>query len=60
MIEKSDIAIPIASFYEKTGTYTNCDGIAQKVVSKMKKDNAALTITAIIENLKDMIGKGKL
>jgi len=60
VVEKSDVALPIASFYEKTGTYTNCDGIEQRVVSKMKKDNAALTITAVLENLKDMIGKGKL
>ena len=59
-IEKSDIAIPIASFYEKSGTYINTDGIKQKVVTKMKKDNTAETITSIIEHLKEMIGKGTL
>lgn len=57
-IEKSDIAIPIASFYEKSGTYINTDGIKQKVVTKMKKDNTAQTITSIIEYLKEMIVKG--
>jgi len=59
-IEKSDISIPIASFYEKSGTYINADDIKQKVISKMKKENTAETITSIIEHLKDMIGKGKL
>ena len=59
-IEKSDVAIPIASFYEKSGTYINADDIKQKVISKMKKDNAAETITSIIEHLKVMIGKGTL
>jgi len=59
-IEKSDVAMPIASFYEKSGTYINCDDIKQKVISKMKKDNAAETITSIIEHLKDMISKGTL
>ena len=33
-IEYSNIAIPIASFYEKSGTYINKDGIKQKVISK--------------------------
>jgi NADH-quinone oxidoreductase subunit G len=59
-IEKSDIAIPIASFYEKSGTYINIDGIKQKVVTKMKKNNTAQTITSIIEYLKEMIVKGTL
>lgn len=59
-IEKSNVAMPIASFYEKSGTYTNTDGIKQKVISKMKKDDQAETITSIIEHLKDMIGKGTL
>jgi NADH-quinone oxidoreductase subunit G len=59
-IEKSDISLAIASFYEKSGTYTNCDDISQKVVSKMKKDNQAPTVTSVLEQLKDMIGKGTL
>ena len=59
-IEKSDVALPIASFYEKSGTYINADDIKQKVISKMKKENAAETITSVIEHLKDMIGKGTL
>jgi len=58
--EKSDVALPIASFYEKSGTYINSDDIKQKVITKMKKDNAHETITSIIEHLKEMIVKGTL
>ncbi len=56
----SNIAVPVASFYEKTGTYINCDGIKQKVVSKMNKNEPIKTITTIIEDLKSMIEKGTL
>ena len=59
-IEKSDVALPIASFYEKSGTYINADDIKQKVISKMKKDSQAETITSVIEHLKEMIIKGTL
>lgn len=56
----SNIAIPVASFYEKSGTYINCDGIKQKVISKMNKNNPMNTVTTIIEDLKSMIGKGTI
>lgn len=59
-IKYSNIAIPLASFYEKSGTYINKDGIKQKVVSKMSKNSPKETITTIIENLKSMIEKGTL
>jgi NADH-quinone oxidoreductase subunit G len=59
-IEKSDVALPIASFYEKSGTYINADDIKQKVISKMKKDSQSETITSVIEHLKEMIIKGTL
>jgi len=59
-IEKSDVSLPIASFYEKSGTYINADDIKQKVISKMKKDGQAETITSVIEHLKEMIIKGAL
>lgn len=59
-IKYSDIAIPIASFYEKSGTYINEDGIKQKVISQMNKNNPMESITSIIENLKDMISKGTI
>ncbi|XPV52993.1 MAG: hypothetical protein ACNI3H_11915 [Halarcobacter ebronensis] len=38
-IKKSNVAIAISSFYEKSGTYINCDGVKQKVISKMNKEN---------------------
>jgi len=59
-ISHSNIAIPIASFYEKSGTYMNISGIKQKVISKMNKNNPMETITTIIEHLKSMIEKGTL
>ena len=59
-IEHSNVAIPVASFYEKSGTYINSDGIKQKVISKMNKNNSMKTITTIIEDLKSMIEKGTL
>ena len=59
-LSQSDIAIPIASFYEKSGTYINEDGIKQRVISQMNKNNPMETITSIIEHLKEMISKGAL
>lgn len=59
-IGKSDVAIPVSSFYEKSGTYINCDGIKQKVVSKMNKENPALSITSLLEELKSMVEKGNI
>jgi len=59
-IEKSDIAIPIASFYEKSGTYINEDGIKQKVVSGMNRDKQAKTISSLVETIKSMIEKGNI
>ena len=56
----SNIAIPVSSFYEKSGTYINKDGIKQKVISKMNKNNPMETITSIIEHIKSMIEKGTL
>jgi len=59
-ISKSDIAIPTASFYEKSGTYINFEGIKQKVISKMKKNRPMESITSIIEHIKTMVDKGNL
>lgn len=59
-ISYSNIAIPVSSFYEKSGTYINSNGIKQKMISKMNKNNPAQTITTIIEHLKSMIEKGTL
>ena len=59
-IEQSDVAIPIASFYEKYGTYINEDGIKQKVVTGMNRDNQAATVSSIVETIKSMIEKGNI
>ena len=56
-ISKSNIAIPTASFYEKSGTYINFEGIKQKVISKINKDRPMESITSIIEHIQTMIGK---
>jgi NADH-quinone oxidoreductase subunit G len=59
-ISKANIAMPIASFYEKSGTYINSEGIKQKVISTIDKNEPMETITTIIEHLKSMIEKGNL
>ena len=59
-VGNSDIAVPVASFYEKSGSYINCDGIRQKAVSKLDKNSPMPTITTIIENIKSMIEKGTI
>ncbi len=59
-ILKSDVAIAVASFYEKSGTYINFEGIQQKVVSKIEKNRPMKTITSIIEYIKTMVDKGNL
>lgn len=59
-INKSDVAIPTASFYEKSGTYINFAGTKQKVISKMKKNRPMESITSIIEHIKTMVDKGNL
>ncbi|OCL92645.1 2Fe-2S iron-sulfur cluster-binding protein [Arcobacter porcinus] len=60
LVASSNIVVPLASFYEKSGTYINCDGIRQKVVSKMDKNSPMPTITTIIEDIKTMIEKGNI
>ena len=59
-ISKSDIAIPVTSFYEKSGTYINAQGLKQKVISKMNRDNPMETLTSILENIQSMIQKGTI
>ncbi|AXH15874.1 2Fe-2S iron-sulfur cluster-binding protein [Malaciobacter mytili] len=59
-IGKSNVAIPISSFYEKSGTYINCDNIKQKVISKMQKDKPTASITTLLEEMKSMVEKGNI
>lgn len=55
IIEKSDVALPIASFYEKNGSYINCDGITQEVVSGMVKNNPIDCLVTLFEDIKSQI-----
>lgn len=59
-VEQSNIAIPMASFYEKNGTYINCDGIKQKVVSGMNKEHPFHNVTTLLETIKTMLEKGNI
>lgn len=59
-INNSNIAIPITSFYEKSGTYINCDNIKQKVISKMNKDSTNIDINLFIEQTINLLEKGVL
>ncbi len=59
-ISKANITIPISSFYEKSGTYINCDNIKQKVISKMQKEKPVTSITTILEEIKRMVDKGNI
>jgi len=49
--ENSDVAIPIASFLEKSGSYINCTGVTQEVSSKMNKNNQSEDIRTLLESI---------
>jgi NADH-quinone oxidoreductase subunit G len=59
-IEQSNVVIPLASFYEKNGTYINCDGIKQKVISGMNKETPEHNITSLLEVIKSLLEKGNI
>lgn len=58
--QNSAVAIPLASFYEKSGTYINEDGIRQKVISEMEKENPKENVTTLLEIIKSMLEKGNI
>ncbi len=58
--QNSAVAIPLASFYEKSGTYINCDGIKQKVISGINRDNPCENVTTLLETIKTMLEKGNI
>lgn len=59
-VEHSSVVIPMASFYEKNGTYINKDGIKQKVISGMNKDKYLMNASTLIENIQSMLEKGNI
>lgn len=46
---KYDILEPIKSFYEKDGTYINCDGIEQSFTSNIDKNNPMQEIKEVLK-----------
>ena len=59
-LEHSSVVIPFASFYEKSGTYINEDGIKQKVITSMNKDITHTNASELILTIQTMLEKGKL
>lgn len=49
------IQYPIASFFEKGGTYINCDGISQKVTSGISKDTPYDDLVSLERKLSRML-----
>lgn len=58
--EHSAVVIPLASFYEKCGTYINKDGIKQKVISGMNKNFPELNASDLIQTIQSMLEKGNI
>ncbi|MFA7083591.1 MAG: 2Fe-2S iron-sulfur cluster-binding protein [Arcobacteraceae bacterium] len=51
----ANIIIGTSSFLEKSGTYINCDGIKQEVISKINKDNKAVDLIEFIHTINLML-----
>jgi NADH-quinone oxidoreductase subunit G len=51
----ANIAVGIASFLEKSGTYVNCDGIKQEVISKINKENKAVDLKEFLDTINSML-----
>lgn len=55
VVKKSDVALAIASFYEKNGSYINCTGITQEVVSEIVKNSPIADLLTSLEDIKSQI-----
>lgn len=51
----ANIAVATKSFLEKSGTYINCDGIKQEVVSKLNKDKPNVDVKEFLDAINRMI-----
>ncbi len=51
----ANIAIGISSFLEKNGTYINCDGIQQEVISKINKEQSAVDLKNFLDTINSML-----
>jgi len=47
----ADIVLPIASFLEKDGSYTNMNDVTQHIKSTMRKNSPAITLTSLLEEI---------
>lgn len=56
-IQQANIAIPIASFLEKSGTYINYTGKRQTVTSKMNKNNPSIDINTLFDSINNQYSK---
>ncbi len=52
--ESANIVLPIASFLEKDGSYTNMDGVTQYIKSTMRKNSPAMTLTSLFEEIESL------
>ena len=55
----SNLSLAIPSFFEKSGTYINCDGIQQKAISHIDKDLFIESLDSILIHIKSNIKKGQ-
>jgi len=51
----ANVAVGISSFLEKSGTYVNCDGIKQEVISKINKDNKSVDLKEFLDTINSML-----
>ncbi len=49
--EVADVALPVASFSEYSGTIINCNGIVQTFTQAVHKNNPAVEITTVLHEL---------
>lgn len=52
--ESANIVLPITSFLEKDGSYTNMDGVTQYIKSTMRKNSPAITLTSLFEEIESL------
>ena len=56
MVEKSDIALPIASYTEYAGTIVNCDGVVQTFAVAVSKNNPVADVISTLQMLGGTLG----
>ncbi len=54
LIKSADIVLPIASFLEKDGSYTNIDDVTQHIKSTMRKNAPAGTLISLWQEIESL------